>query len=150
MTAENRFDAPVPSFWKLVRRHVVVPGLQGFAVGAVVAWLVLVLVSVFSTSRARGQELTGDTKGKPATGVTLTPPTSAIPCPNDEPCKVVVITRTEEEILIAERGIFATAAQARNLDLGQYVSYFRQKLAVAPAGTNAPKPVAPAPAPEKK
>lgn len=66
-------------------------------------------------------------------------------CPNDEPCRVVVLTKTEEEILLGERGILATASQARNLDLGQYVAYFRQKIMGSPAGTKAPAPETPAP-----
>lgn len=70
-----------------------------------------------------------------------------IPCPNDEKCQVLVLTETEIKVLTGDNGILATAAQARNLDLGQFVAYFRQKIALAPAGKNAPK----APAePEKK
>lgn len=62
-----------------------------------------------------------------------------IPCPNDEPCKVLVLTQSELNVLVQDNGILATAAQARNLDLGQIVSYFRQKIALASAGKNAPK-----------
>lgn len=63
-----------------------------------------------------------------------------IPCQNDEPCKVIVLSQSEIDIMIGQGGILATAAQARNLDLGQYVSFFRQKIALSPAGKNAPKP----------
>lgn len=73
-----------------------------------------------------------------------------VPCPSEEPCQVLVLTKTEISILTADTGILATAAQARNLDLGQYVSYFRQKIALAPAGKNPPKPANEAPAAEKK
>lgn len=70
---------------------------------------------------------------------TVAPPID-IPCPTDEPCQVLVLTKTEVAILTQDNGILATASQARNLDLGQFVSYFRQKIALAPAGKNAPKP----------
>lgn len=74
---------------------------------------------------------------------TSIPPSSfdlALPCPSDEPCVILTLTKTELNVLTAETGILATAAQARNLDLGQYVAYFRQKIALAPAGKNQPKP----------
>ena len=62
-----------------------------------------------------------------------------IPCPNDEPCQVLVLTKTEAAVLTQDNGILATASQARNLDLGQFVAYFRQKIALAPAGKSQPK-----------
>ena len=62
-----------------------------------------------------------------------------VPCPSEEPCSVLVLTATEIKVLTADAGILATAAQARNLDLGQYVAYFRQKIALAPAGKNIQK-----------
>ena len=55
-------------------------------------------------------------------------------CPSTDPCKVVTLTSGEEKILLDERGILATAAQARSLDLGALVTYFQQKIAKAPAG----------------
>jgi hypothetical protein len=63
-------------------------------------------------------------------------------CPDANPCKLVAITAQEEKILLDERGILATAAQARQLDLAGLVSYFQQKIARAPAGDakEAPKP----------
>lgn len=73
-------------------------------------------------------------------------------CPDANPCKVVLITAQEEKILLDDRGILATAAQARSLDLGGLVTYFQQKIAKAPAGEQkeVPKPVAPVdPAPTK-
>lgn len=70
-----------------------------------------------------------------------------IPCPNDEPCQVLVLTKTEIGVLTGDNGILATAAQARSLDLGQFVSYFRQKLALAPVGKNATKQSEGAPKP---
>lgn len=63
-----------------------------------------------------------------------------LPCPNDEPCKVLILTSTEINVLTGDNGILATAAQARNLDLGQFVAYFRQKIALAPAGKQQTKP----------
>lgn len=68
-----------------------------------------------------------------------TQPSIDIPCPSPEPCQVLVLTETEIKVLTQDNGILATAAQARNLDLGQFVSYFRQKIALAPAGKSAPK-----------
>lgn len=68
-----------------------------------------------------------------------TPPALDIPCPSDEPCQILVLTKTEASIFTGDNGILATAAQARSLDLGQFVSYFRQKIALAPAGKNASK-----------
>lgn len=64
-------------------------------------------------------------------------------CPDPSPCKVVTVTAQEEKILMDERGILATAAQARSLDLGALVTYFQQKIAKAPAGDlkEVPKPV---------
>lgn len=74
-----------------------------------------------------------------ATAQQTSPPVD-IPCPSDEPCQVLVLTATEIRVLTADQGILATASQARNLDLGQYVAYFRQKIALAPAGKNKPVP----------
>lgn len=55
-------------------------------------------------------------------------------CPDANPCKIVAITAQEEKILLDERGILATAGQARSLDLGGLVVFFQQKIARAPAG----------------
>lgn len=55
-------------------------------------------------------------------------------CPDANPCKIVAISAQEEKILLDERGILATAAQARSLDLSGLVTYFQQKIARAPAG----------------
>ena len=60
-------------------------------------------------------------------------------CPSADPCKVVTLTAGEEKILLDERGILATAAQARSLDLGALVTYFQQKIARAPAGDKPPE-----------
>jgi hypothetical protein len=65
-------------------------------------------------------------------------------CPDASPCKVVTISAQEEKVLLDERGILATAAQARQLDLGGLATYFQQKIAKAPAGDpkEVPKPEA--------
>lgn len=56
-------------------------------------------------------------------------------CPNPPAtCKVLTLSAEEEKILLDERGILATAAQARSLDLGALATYFQQKIAKAPAG----------------
>lgn len=68
-------------------------------------------------------------------------PALAESCPPGAPsCKVVVLTPDEEKVLLGERGIFDTAAQARQLDLANLVIYFRNKIQSAPAGT-VPAPV---------
>lgn len=55
-------------------------------------------------------------------------------CPEPTPCKILLLNAQEEQILISERGILATAAQARTLDLAALATYFQQKIAKAPAG----------------
>lgn len=68
-------------------------------------------------------------------------------CPDANPCKVLLLNAQEEKILMDEKGILATAAQARNLDLGALATYFQQKISRAPAGDVAkpepPKAAAP-------
>lgn len=71
--------------------------------------------------------------------------TASIPCPDNKPCKVVTIDDQEMKILAGQNGILQTAAQARSLDLGQFVIYFQNKLQNAPAGEVKPAAV---PAPE--
>jgi hypothetical protein len=57
-----------------------------------------------------------------------------VPCPTSEPCKVVVLSQSEESLLMKQNGILDTAAQARAIDLGQFAVYFKQKIASAPEG----------------
>ncbi len=61
-----------------------------------------------------------------------------VTCPTTDPCKILQLTSQEEKILLDERGILATAAQARQLDLGALSAYFQQKIAKAPAGDAKP------------
>lgn len=49
-------------------------------------------------------------------------------------CKVLYLSPQEEAILTQERGILATAAEGRKLDLDAVSLYFRQKIKEAPAG----------------
>jgi hypothetical protein len=50
-------------------------------------------------------------------------------CPNpQEPCRVVYLTQQEEKVLMGPNGVLDTAAQARNLDLGQFVVYFKTRI----------------------
>ena len=59
----------------------------------------------------------------------------AVECPPGMPsCKVLFISPQEEQALIQQSGILATAAQGRPLDLGQAVQYFMAKIKDAPAG----------------
>ena len=72
-----------------------------------------------------------------------------IECPTPGvPCRVMFLSDNDVSMLMGERGVLSTAAQARNLDLGAYVTYFAQQLRDAPLGEvkpkEAPKPEAPA------
>lgn len=60
-------------------------------------------------------------------------------CPNPSPCKILTLTAEEQKVLMDDKGILATAAAARNLDLGSLVTYFQQKIANAPAGDARPE-----------
>lgn len=68
-------------------------------------------------------------------------------CPNPgQPCKVLVLTPDEEQLLIKQGGILDSAAAGRYIDLGNVAAYFRMKLMQAPAGevkpVEQPKPPA--------
>lgn len=68
-------------------------------------------------------------------------------CPSPDPCTIVLLTDAEKKILLDDKGILATAAQARQLDLGALATYFQQKITKAPAGDPAkPSNIAPSPA----
>jgi len=56
------------------------------------------------------------------------------PCPDSKPCRVITLNDDEMRLLAGQNGILQTAAQARALDLSQYVIYFTNKLQNAPAG----------------
>lgn len=56
------------------------------------------------------------------------------PCPDNLPCKILTLNAQEERALLTPNGVLDTAAQARNLDLGQFVVYLKQRIATAPAG----------------
>lgn len=75
-------------------------------------------------------------------------------CPTDAPCKVLTLTDQELQALTGPNMILDTAQQGRPLDLAGVVTYFRNKIQTAPAGTppaavSPPKP-APSSAPEAK
>jgi hypothetical protein len=70
------------------------------------------------------------------------PKATAYPCPDNQPCKILVLNAQEERILTGQNGVLDTAAQARSLDLGQFVVYLKGKIASAPAGTVTPPPEA--------
>ena len=57
-----------------------------------------------------------------------------IPCPDKNPCRVLFISEAEFAMLMGEKGVLATAAQARNLDLGAFATYMQTKLITAPQG----------------
>lgn len=63
-------------------------------------------------------------------------------CPTPgEPCRVVYLSPQEEKLLSGQNGVLDTAAQARSLDLGQFVVYFKTKLAQSPMGETRPLPL---------
>lgn len=65
----------------------------------------------------------------------------AVECPTPaEPCKVLILTPTEEKLLMQQNGILDTAAQARALDLGQFSVYLKTRIANAPQGEIRPLP----------
>lgn len=57
-----------------------------------------------------------------------------VPCPDNQPCKIIYLNQQEERLLTGQNGILDTAAQGRALDLGQFAVYLKQKIAGAPAG----------------
>lgn len=58
-----------------------------------------------------------------------------IPCPTPgQPCKVLLLTPQEENLLMQTNGVLDTAAQARALELGQFSVYLKTRIAAAPQG----------------
>jgi len=50
-------------------------------------------------------------------------------CPTPgEKCKVIFLSEQEEKMLMGQNGILDTAAQARALDLGQFVVYLKTRI----------------------
>lgn len=63
----------------------------------------------------------------------------ALKCPTaGEPCKIIYLTAQEEKILMQPGGVLDTASQARALDLGQFVVYFKTRIAGALQGVVVP------------
>jgi len=62
-------------------------------------------------------------------------------CPTREPCRVLILNDQEVQILTGERGILATAAAARTLDLAAAAAYFSNKITGAQRGEPPPEPV---------
>lgn len=63
----------------------------------------------------------------------------AAECPPNPPgtppgCKVLTLSPQEEAILVQERGILATAAEGRKIELEAATMYFRQRIQSAPPG----------------
>jgi hypothetical protein len=55
-------------------------------------------------------------------------------CPSPQPCKVITLTAEEEQALFGPKMVFDTAVAGRQIDLFGVASYFRSKVAAAPAG----------------
>ena len=68
------------------------------------------------------------------------PPHAVCPVPG-ESCKILLLSPTEEKMLMIQNGILDTAAQGRALDLGQISVYLKTRIASAPSGVV--KPVSP-------
>lgn len=64
-------------------------------------------------------------------------------CQTTSPCKVIMLSREEEEALTGPNQILDTALQGRPLDLLGKVTYFRDKLRTAPAGAPLTSPAPP-------
>lgn len=65
----------------------------------------------------------------------LATPAFAIECPSPgQPCKWISLSQQEEAILVQDKGILATAAEGRRVDLGEVSLYFRKKIESAPQG----------------
>lgn len=67
-------------------------------------------------------------------------PPTASQCPTDAPCKVITLTDQELQALTGPNMILDTAQQGRPLDLAGVVTYFRNKIQIAPSGTLPPRP----------
>lgn len=66
---------------------------------------------------------------------------SAIECPTPgQPCKVLFLSPQEEAMLVQERGILATAAEGRKVELDAVSLYFRRRILDAPQGEVKPEP----------
>lgn len=66
------------------------------------------------------------------------PPPHAV-CPTaGESCKILLLSPTEEKMLMIQNGILDTAAQGRALDLGQISVYLKTRIASAPSGVVKP------------
>lgn len=55
-------------------------------------------------------------------------------CPNQKPCKIIMLNEEEEKALLGQNMVLDTAMQGRAIDLGGVVTYFRNKLSTAPMG----------------
>ena len=73
------------------------------------------------------------------------PPHAVCPVPG-ESCKILLLSPTEEKMLMITNGILDTAAQARALDLGQISVYLKTRIASAPSGQIRPTPSGSGPA----
>lgn len=63
----------------------------------------------------------------------------AAECPTvGESCKIIMLSPTEEKILMQQNGVLDTAAQGRALDLGQFIIYLKTRINSAPQGDMKP------------
>jgi hypothetical protein len=67
-----------------------------------------------------------------------------IQCPDPGvKCKVLFLSAQEEQMLMTQNGILDTAAQGRQLDLGQFSVYLKTRITAAMQGEVKPLPPAP-------
>lgn len=57
-----------------------------------------------------------------------------VPCPNQMPCKVIVVTEDEEKTLTGQGMIFDAAEWANKMNFSSLVAAWKQKIATSPQG----------------
>jgi hypothetical protein len=120
---DMRNQALIDSLLRLNRRQKMAAHFQRYNYILIVALLLVGLAWVFVglfLTKAFAEEL---------------PPPTRLICPTaGETCKILVITASEENVLMRQNGILDTAAQGRSLELGQAAVYFKTRIQAAPQG----------------
>lgn len=109
--------------------------LRHVILASAIIWC-LMIYAAFAAELTTGPGIINSSSATPAAA----DPRIACPTPGEK-CKILTITEQEERLLMGQNGVLDTAAQARNLDLGAFVVYFKTRIAGAPAGEVASPPV---------